>query len=54
MKIIEEEYYIMKIMAKNHGKVYYEMFGTLVYEGMDIKTAIWVCWNKLECGGKNG
>jgi hypothetical protein len=54
MTILEEEYNIMRIMSENHGIIYYEMFGALIYEGMDINTAIWHCWNNLECGGVNG
>lgn len=53
-KLLDEEYYIMKIMAEKHKEVYFELFGTLILNGMDIRTAIWNCWNKLECGGNNG
>jgi hypothetical protein len=53
-KLLEEENAIMKVLAEKHKEVYFELFGTLILEGMDIRTAIWHCWNKLECGGKNG
>jgi hypothetical protein len=54
MKLIEEENKIMKIMAEKHGDIYFEMLGKLTLEGMDIRTAIWHCWNTIECGGING
>ena len=53
-KLLEEENAIMKVLAEKHKEVYFELFGTLILEGMDIKTAIWECWNKLKCGGVNG
>jgi len=55
MNILDEEMHIMKLMMQKHGVVYYELFGRLMLDdGMDIRTAIWECWNQLECGGKNG
>lgn len=52
-KLLEEENRIMKIMAEKHKEIYFEMFGSLILNGMDIRTAIWECWNNLECVGKN-
>lgn len=52
-KLLEIENAIMKKLAEKHGDVYFEMFGGLILNGMDIRTAIWECWNKLECKGKN-
>ena len=41
-------------MAEKHGEKYFSKLGGFLFAGMDIRTAIWECWNQLECGGKNG
>lgn len=43
----------MKEMADKYGYYYFELFGRKILEGMDIETAVWYCYNKLN-GGKNG
>jgi hypothetical protein len=37
----------MQEMAKKYGMFYFELFGRKVLEGMDIETAVWYCYNKL-------
>ncbi len=37
----------MKEMAEKYGYYYFELFGRKVLEGMDIETAVWYCYNKL-------
>jgi hypothetical protein len=37
----------MKEMADKYGYLYFELFGRKVLEGMDIETAVWYCYNKL-------
>lgn len=44
---------MMSIMKENHGDIYFEMLGALVADGMDIQTAIYECWNKLETNSTN-
>lgn len=44
-----EDIKTMNLLKEKHGDVYFEMLGDLVLGGMDIHTAIWECWNKLEC-----
>jgi len=52
--LIDEEYVIMDFLRDKYAEVFYAMLGRLIVSGMDIRTAVWDCWNKLECGGKNG
>ena len=44
---------MMSIMEQKHGDIYFEMLGNLVANGMDIQTAIYECWNKLEANSTN-
>lgn len=41
-------------LYKKHGNKYLFYLGGLTMDGMDIRTAIWECYNKFECGGING
>ncbi len=52
-ELIQAEHDECKLLAEKYGDRYYTMFGELIYQGMDIRTAIWYCYNKLE-GGKHG
>lgn len=45
---------MMKEMQQQHGEIYFELFGRIQLEGMDIETAIHYCWNKLMTEIKNG
>jgi len=48
--MIEEEKRIMEIMANEFGGIYFEYLGKLMLvDGLDIRTAIWKCWNDLKC-----
>jgi hypothetical protein len=53
--LLLEEEKIIELLEKHFGKNFFNHFGRLILiEGLDIKTAIWKCWNDLECGGQNG
>ena len=54
MKLIDEDLIAIDYLYANHKVEFIIMFYDLSSEGMDIKTAIWECWNKLKCGGVNG
>jgi len=38
-----------KKLCKKYGTRYIFMLGNLMLKGIDARTAIWICYNKLEC-----
>lgn len=46
-KISLEAYELKGIFIDVYGYYYFELFGRKVLEGMDIETAVWYCYNKL-------
>lgn len=53
-ELLTEEIEIKKLLAEKYGSDFYELFTLLSFQGIDVKTAIFECWNQLECGGTNG
>jgi hypothetical protein len=45
---------MMEEMYEKHKTAYLFMLGNLISDGVDIETAIHICYNKLIAGGKNG
>jgi len=41
-------------LFKKHNTAYLFRLYNHLKKGVDIKTAIWLCYNELECGGTNG
>lgn len=54
MVLIDEDVEALEYLYIYHKVEFMLMFYDLASEGMDLKTAIWECWNKIKCGGKNG